>query len=400
MRILVHDYGGYAFPLELSQELGKRGHDVVHAYCASLQTTPPGVGKNAHRSPEGIELRPIALNKPLNKYDFVQRWKQERQYGRLLSKEIARIKPDLILSANTPLDAQKSLLRSSRKAGIKVVYWLQDLLGVATQRILKAKLPLVGQLIGNHYRAMERSLLQKSDAVIAITEDFIPVLNQYGIASSNVHIIPNWAPLDSLPTRPKSNAWSNINNLANSFCFLYAGTLGMKHNPDLLLQLALSIQHQEHARMVVISQGQGAQWLKEKKSEYNLNNLVIKPYQPVEELHDVLATGDVLIALLEKDAGLYSVPSKVTTYLCAGRPLLLGVPAQNKAAKMVAEQRGFVVNPEDTDQFIETATKLFHNSEMRTLLGANARRYAEAHFNIQAIGDQFESIIMQYAPET
>lgn len=396
MRILVHDYGGYAFPLELSQELAHRGHDIVHAYCASLQTTPPGVGRQANRTPSDVEVKPISLNQPLNKYDFVQRWKQERQYGRLLSKEIAQIQPDLILSANTPLDAQKSILRSTQKAGIKVIYWLQDLLGVATQRILKSKLPVVGNLIGSHYISMERALLSKSDAVIAITEDFMPRLRQYGISSTKLHVIPNWAPVQALPVRPKSNAWSTMNDLNHSFCFLYAGTLGMKHNPDLLLQLALSMQEFEHARVVVISQGQGAQWLKEKKSEFHLSNLIILPFQPLEDLHDVLATGDVLIALLERDAGLYSVPSKVTTYLCAGRPLLLGVPAQNKAAKIVADQRGFVVDPQHTDQFIETAHKLFHNKELRTMLGTNARRYAELHYNIKDIGDQFEAIIMQH----
>lgn len=393
MRILVHDYGGYAFPLELSQELGKRGHEVFHAYCASLQTTPPGVGRNANRTPDAIELIPVSLGEPLNKYDFVKRWKQERHYGKLITREIDRLKPECILSANTPLDAQHSLIRHSQKAGIKVIYWLQDLLGVASQKILKKKLPVVGNWIGGHYMGLERRLLQKSDAVIAITEDFEPLLNEYGISSSKIHVIPNWAPVYSLPVRPKSNAWSNIANLAHGFCFLYAGTLGMKHNPDLLLQLAMAMQQQEDVRVVVISHGQGAEWLTQKKLELNLPNLEILPYQPIEDLHDVLATGDVLIALLEKDAGMYSVPSKVTTYLCAGRPLLLGVPAHNKAAKIVADQRGFVVNPADTEQFIDTALKLYQNKELRTLLGTNARRYAEQHFDIKSIGDQFESII-------
>ena len=340
-------------------------------------------------------MAPLSLGEPLNKYDFVKRWKQERRYGQLLSKEITRIKPEIILSANTPLDAQKHLLRTAQKANIKVIYWLQDLLGVATQRILTSKLLLIGTLIGNHYMSMERALLRRSDAVIAITEDFIPVLHQYGVSPTNMHVIHNWAPLDALPTRPKSNAWSTIHHLESSFCFLYAGTLGMKHNPDLLLQLALSMQEQSHVRIVVISQGQGAQWLKQKKSEYNLKNLLILPFQPLEDLHDVLATGDVLVALLEKDAGLYSVPSKVTTYLCAGRPLLLGVPLQNKAAKIVADQRGFVVDPENLDHFIETAQKLFHNHELRNMLGTNARRYAELHFDIQSIGRQFEEILTQ-----
>ena len=44
MRILVHDYAGHPFQVQLSRALAQRGHDVLHAYCASLQTTPISAG--------------------------------------------------------------------------------------------------------------------------------------------------------------------------------------------------------------------------------------------------------------------------------------------------------------------------------------------------------------------
>ncbi len=31
MRILVHDYSGHPFQAQLSRELARRGHDVVHS---------------------------------------------------------------------------------------------------------------------------------------------------------------------------------------------------------------------------------------------------------------------------------------------------------------------------------------------------------------------------------
>lgn len=37
MKILVHDYPGYAFPIQLSRELAKRGHRVLHAFASQLQ---------------------------------------------------------------------------------------------------------------------------------------------------------------------------------------------------------------------------------------------------------------------------------------------------------------------------------------------------------------------------
>ena len=35
MRILVHDFSGHPFQMQLSRELARRGHDVLHVDCAS-----------------------------------------------------------------------------------------------------------------------------------------------------------------------------------------------------------------------------------------------------------------------------------------------------------------------------------------------------------------------------
>jgi glycosyltransferase involved in cell wall biosynthesis len=84
----------------------------------------------------------------------------------------------------------------------------------------------------------------------------------------------------------------------------------------------------------------------------------------------------------------------VLTYLCAGRPLLLAVPPENLAAKIVSKNRaGLVVPPTDTVAFVKAADCLLHDEALRAELGANARRYAETHFNIETITDSFESTL-------
>ncbi len=35
MRIAVHDYAGFSFPLDLSIELSQRGHSVLHLFSRS-----------------------------------------------------------------------------------------------------------------------------------------------------------------------------------------------------------------------------------------------------------------------------------------------------------------------------------------------------------------------------
>jgi hypothetical protein len=45
--------------------------------------------------------------------------------------------------------------------------------------------------------------------------------------------------LDEPPQKPRRNSWSARHGLDDKFVFLYSGTLAMKHNPDILWQLAL-----------------------------------------------------------------------------------------------------------------------------------------------------------------
>jgi glycosyltransferase involved in cell wall biosynthesis len=393
MRILNHDYPGHAFPIQLSRQLAGRGHEVLHVY-AGYNVTPRGLLDKQGDDPETFSIRPIYIRDPLKKYNFVKRWQQEREYGQLLAEEIAAFEPDVVISANTPLDAQKQALKAVRRTNSRFVFWLQDIIGIAIQRLLTKKLPILGGLIGAYYIRLERVLLHSSDHVVLITEDFLPPLRQWGIEKSQMTVIPNWATLEDLPVKPKDNPWSRSNGLTDKFCFLYSGTLGMKHKPDMLLQLAFHFREASHVRIVVVSEGPGADRLITQREIHKLDNLVIFKFQPFEQLPNVMGTADVLIAVLESDAGAFSVPSKVLTYLCAQRPLLLAVPLENLAARNVKENdAGLVVDPTNLSQFIETANLLLNDNTMRARLAQNGRKYAEKKFNICEISDKFEEII-------
>ncbi len=396
MRILVHDFGGYAFALQLSRSLGRRGHRVCHAYCASLATTPPGVTA----TPDGgVHIRPIDLGRPLNKYAFLQRWRQEETYGRLIARECAVFKPDVVLSGNAPLSAQRHLAAACRKHGIPFVFWIQDFLGLAAHRILRKRLPVIGEAVGRYYIGLERRLLRQSDAVVAISEDFAGMLQDGGPRAASVSVIENWACLPELPAGPKRNAWAKRQGLADGICFLYAGTLSMKHNPDLLLQLAVKLRAWPDASVVVISQGMGAEWLQRRKAELGLDQLRILPYQPKVDLPNIYATADVLVAVLEEDAGVFSVPSKVLTYLCARRPLLLAVPEGNLAARTVTSAgAGVIVAPSDHAGFVATAEALLLDPLRRQTMGKAARAYAERTFDIDGITDRFLAVFERVAP--
>ncbi len=395
MKILVHDYPGHPFQVDLSRSLARFGYEVQHLY-AGYNVTPRGALNPQPDDPSTFNISPVFIQEPLQKYSFIKRWRQEREYGQLLADRIREYQPDVVISSNTPLDAQRIAQQEARNVGAKFIFWLQDVIGIASHRILKNKLPIAGDLIGRYYIDLEKTLLRQSDHIVLITEDFEPLMKEWGIDGEMLSVIPNWAPIDQLPVHPKKNSWSEDKSLQNGFNFMYTGTLGMKHNPNLLLRLAAYFKDTQDLRIIVISEGPGAGWLARMKEEHGLTNLLLMEYQPFEQLPEVMASADVLIALLEKDAGFFSVPSKVLTYLCSQRPLLLAVPENNLAAKIVAQNNaGIVTQPEDIRQFIDAAVKLFNDESLREIQGQNGRKYAETHFGISGITEKFVGILNQ-----
>ncbi len=392
MRILVHDYPGHAFPVQLSRALAARGHTVRHLSFPEFEAPKGPLARRAD-DPANFETEFLDLGAPFAKHSFVRRWRQERALGALAADAVRRWKPEVVLAGNAPIDVQAGTLRGSRDAGAAFVYWLQDIVGIAMRRILGRKLSLPGTMIGMAYEWQERRLLRASDAVVAITEDFRPMLAGWGVEPSRTHVIENWAAREDLVVAPRDNAWAREHDLTAKTVFLYSGTLGLKHDPSLLLDLARA---NPQALVVVNSEGRGADWLKANGSA--APNLRVLPFQPFARLGEVLSSADILVAVLEPDAGIFSVPSKVLTYLCAGRPLLLAVPPDNLAARIVTRAgAGIAADPRDRASFLAAGSRLAAEPATRAAMGAKALDYAAKTFDIAAISARFEAILRDAA---
>jgi glycosyltransferase involved in cell wall biosynthesis len=393
MRIVVHDYAGHPGEVYMSRELARRGHDVLHLYAGSIET-PRGELVKAANDPPTFDVDGVFLTKPFLKHTYVRRQLQEIEYGRLLVDRIAAFRPDVVLSGNTPLFPQARLVRKCRQWGVGFVFWVMDVYGLAVDAAIRGKIPIVGALVGGHYIRLEKKLLRRSDKIVLISEGFAPTIESWGVPMGNVEVVPLWPPLDELPVLPKVNDWSRKKGLDRTTNLVYAGTLGSKHNPETLVVLAEHFRNRADVRVIVVSEGAGIRYLEKRKGELSLDNLVLMPYQPYDQLPQVLATADVLLALLERSAGEFSVPGKVLSHLCAERPQVAAVPTINRATKVIQESGGGYAIPVGDDRaFVDAVQQLVDDEELRGEVGRRGRMYAETAFDIRKIGERFERIL-------
>lgn len=388
LRILIIDYSGHPFQVQLARALAGRRHDVRHVHSASFQT-PKGELQKRADDPPGLAIVGVSTAEPFAKHSFVKRRRQEIEIGRRIAEQITEFRPAIVLSSNAPLDTQKVIEKACRRSGARFVFWVQDLYGEAILRILGAKLGPVGRAIGRFYRGRERRMLREADHVVAIAEDFRPALHVAGVPDGRITVIENWAPLASIPRLPRDNDWAERRLSPAPFRAVYSGTLGFKHDPALLLTLARA----RLGDVLVFSEGPAADALKADAEAEGLDNLKVEGWLPFADLPKALAAADMLVVLLEPDAGLFSVPSKVLTYLCVGRPILGSMPPANLAARTIANVgAGIVAVPGDRDAFVGGAHSLAADADRRAHMGDAARGYAERTFGIDRITDRFERI--------
>jgi colanic acid biosynthesis glycosyl transferase WcaI len=394
MRILLHDYSGHPFQAELSAELADRGHRVTHSWNASYVSGKGGLADLDGRA--GLRFVPLRMSGEFAKYRPWTRLRQEAAYAWTLLRHVRAEQPDVVLVCNVPLLCHFLFALLQRR--VPMVFWHQDVYSQAIGDEAVRRLGVAGRAVARVADRMEQAITARSAACVVIAETFLPVHERWG-TSERVSVIPNWAPVEELRPRDKDNAWSRAQGLQDTPVLLYSGTLGLKHNPLLLVELSRLVRAAlPEAVLVVVSQGEAADLV---GASTAADEVRVLPFQPFEDLPDVLGTADVLVTLLQPSASAYSVPSKTLSYLCAGRPVLALMPGDNPAAQLVRTTGGLVHAPE-TEQLPAAAAEvvaLLGDPARRASIGTASRRLAEEQFAITGIADQFEKVLHSAAGE-
>ena len=394
MTTVFVDQGNYAFVRSAAASVLARGDKVVYLYAASCEGRYRPAGPSG--SPLGaVPAIPVGPYEEMQRSNLVQRYFQEQRLAKAFTSAVAEAEPSLVIGVNNALPVQAAVRKWCAANNCKFCFWLQDLRGAAAGHILAKKFGPLGRLIGRHYTRIEESLARSSHHTIALAESFREFALAAGAHEHQVTVLPNWAILEEQPRFPKVNPWSVSSRVDKTFNFLYSGLLGLKHSPEFLLALAIEFQRDPTVRIIAVAEGPGAAFLQREASARGLHNVIVRPFlEDTRDLPIVLASADVLVGTLEASAVEYCVPSKILTYLCAGRPLLVSAPPSNSAARLVSEVGcGMATDAASQKAFLDAAWLLRKSSELRESFGRLARDYAEREFEAERVAKRFNNIL-------
>ncbi len=122
--------------------------------------------------------------------------------------------------------------------------------------------------------------------------------------------------------------------------------------------------------------------------------MTVLPLQPADKLNELLNLADIHLLPQVANAADLVMPSKLTGMMASGRPVIATAQARSQLAE-VLKGRGVVTPPGDVEAFSCALDHLARDSEERSRMGANARKFAVEHMDRDQILRRFEASLLQ-----
>lgn len=182
-------------------------------------------------------------------------------------------------------------------------------------------------------------VFRKAERIFTISDGMKRVMCNY-TNENKIQVIPVWTDNTFLKPIPKAkNPFIEDHSLQHKFIVLYSGNLGKSHDVEVIPELAKRTTDAD-ILFVIIGEGDKKKLIQSKIAEYKLQNILMLPYQPAASLPFSLASADIAIVTLGKDASKLSVPSKTYNLMSVGA-IILAIASHDSEIANLIEQHKF-----------------------------------------------------------
>jgi colanic acid biosynthesis glycosyl transferase WcaI len=274
--------------------------------------------------------------------------------------------------------------------GSYLVNWLQDIFPEVAEALEFGG--SLGALAFRLLRPLRNRSFRAADINVVVGQHMADRLREERVPRKTIRVIENWADGELITPLPGAQgALRRSWGLQDAFVVGYAGNLGQAHDLSTAIEAITLFQERSArsaddiaGRVEFIFIGGGAQFaeLEREVSKRGLHNVVIRPYQPRDQLSQTLAVADVhLVTLKPKLEGLI-VPSKFYGVLAAGRPVLFVGAPKGELAKLVQEIGcGLAVESGDAEMLMDRILHLASNPKLCARMGFCGREAFEGRWN-------------------
>lgn len=241
---------------------------------------------------------------------------------------------------------------------------------------------------------LESFMYRKADAVVSVTDSFVPHIAGRDVPASRIHVIKNGVDLDFYDPDVPRDEEAVDPRLKGKFIAAYVGTHGMAHALHTILEAAELLQGRDDIVFLMVGDGAEKEKLTKMHAEMGLDNVVMLDQMPKDAMPAIWAVTDASLVLL-KNADLFRtvLPSKIVESMAMRRPIVLGVRGEAQAMVESADA-GICIEPENARELADAVVKLADDSDLGSGYGVAGRSFVEANFNRRELAKRLENILL------
>ncbi len=294
-----------------------------------------------------------------------------------------RTTADIIFVQSTPPTQGMMAGLLSKWKKIPLIYNLQD---IFPDSLVNAGMTSEGSLIWKLGRKIENYSYHHSEIIIVISEDFKKNIIEKGVPEEKIVVVPNWADVSGVyPVDRKDNILIRKYGLdPEKFYITYSGNIGYTQNMDLLIDVAKELKTElPNLSFLIIGDGADKERVQERVKIEKIDNVIMLPFQPYEDIAHVFSLGDVGLIISKPGVGNNSVPSKTWSIMAAKKPILISFDVDSELCRLIEQAGcGYQVDAGDKVGLLAKIRDLYFNYD--PAIGKNGYRYI-AEYNSREV---------------
>jgi glycosyltransferase involved in cell wall biosynthesis len=243
---------------------------------------------------------------------------------------------------------------------------------------------------------LEIFLYRKASRIIAVTRGVSANIISKGIDREKTAVITNGVDAEVFKPQPKDQGLAEkLGIRQNNFVVIYAGTLGLLQDNDLLLAAAEKLKNYSDILFLVIGGGAKRDEFIAKAKKDNLDKvLVLPPVSPVELCRFINLSDVGVNANTDHPHNNMAIPVKMFTYMACAKPVILA--NSGEIAELVESHNiGRCVPPGDVGAFSNAILEFYHNRGLCKEYGRNCYELAQNKFSIERLSRELDRVLLQ-----
>lgn len=300
--------------------------------------------------------------------------------------------PDVIVCVSPPLIASAMILlkASMLHRHAKTAVWVQDIYSKGIEETTSAPTALKKLLL-----MLEGMVFRSANKIIVIHERFKrTVESSLQVHPTRITVVRNWTHLDtpSEPIDPRQ-ARQNLNWPDTDTVILHAGNMGAKQGLENVVNAA-RIADSINAPVRFVLLGNGNQRERLEQMSTGIQRIQFMDSLSNDEFSTALAGADIFLLNEKPSVSDMAVPSKLTTYFAARRPILAATHHSSASAEEIrASGGGLIINPDSPEELVEAALKLRANPDQCQQLAQSGSDYRIRTLAAEASLERLEELV-------